>query len=421
MTAAGSVSSTGPTGLWEGRNRAGTNASAVKATAHQNVCPNAVARPAFPTRRVSCSLVLEDHREHGGAERGAQLLDAADGARGARICPVGQVVVHGSHRRHEDRAQAGTPDGKPYAQHRLARVWADLRIGDRPERGQRHADEHERPRTDPVGEPPDDRQGDHHAEPLRCEQQPCIERAQAARLLVIERQQQHRTEDREPGEQDHAGGRRERARPEEAQVDDRLDPGAQRVDANATSSAVPEHERHEHARASEATACTGLREAVDDRRQRRRQQGETEHVERVLASLGGDVHEAPREYEGQRADRHVDEEDPAPAEALSRIRPPITGPMTGASSAGTAIAAASRPRRCGPAAWARIVESSGKSRPPPRPCTTRNAIRLPADHATPHRTEPPRNSSSDSIHMGFAPKRSTDQPASGMTMASASR
>ena len=75
---------------------------------------------------------------------------------------------------------------------------------------------------------------------------------------------------------------------------------------------------------------------------------------------------------------------------LSRIRPPITGPKIGASSAGTAIAAVSRPSRRGPAAWARIVCSSGNIIPPPIPWTTRKAIRLPADQATPQSTEPPR-------------------------------
>jgi hypothetical protein len=51
----------------------------------------------------------------------------------------------------------------------------------------------------------------------------------------------------------------------------------------------------------------------------------------------------------------------------------------------------------------------------------RNAIRLPADQAAPQSTEPPRKNASDSIQMRLLPKRSTDQPVSGMTMASARR
>ena len=106
---------------------------------------------------------------------------------------------------------------------------------------------------------------------------------------------------------------------------------------------------------------------------------------------------------------------------LSRIRPPITGPTIGATSAGTAMADVSRPSRRGPAAWATIVWSSGNVMPPPMPCTTRNAIRLPDDQARPHSTEPPRNSASDSIHIRLLPKRSTAHPVNGMTIASASR
>jgi hypothetical protein len=51
----------------------------------------------------------------------------------------------------------------------------------------------------------------------------------------------------------------------------------------------------------------------------------------------------------------------------------------------------------------------------------RKAIRLPADQATPHSVEPPRKRASESIHTRLLPKRSTDQPASGRTIASASR
>ena len=45
--------------------------------------------------------------------------------------------------------------------------------------------------------------------------------------------------------------------------------------------------------------------------------------------------------------------------------------------------------------------------PPPIPWRTRNAIRLPADQAKPHSTEPPRKSASENIHIRLLPKRST--------------
>jgi hypothetical protein len=62
-----------------------------------------------------------------------------------------------------------------------------------------------------------------------------------------------------------------------------------------------------------------------------------------------------------------------------------------------------RPTRSGPAARARIVCASGMMSPPPSPCTTRNAIRLPEDQASPQSTEPVMNSTRATIHSGFAP------------------
>nr|WP_285625037.1 hypothetical protein [Actinoallomurus iriomotensis] len=47
--------------------------------------------------------------------------------------------------------------------------------------------------------------------------------------------------------------------------------------------------------------------------------------------------------------------------------------------------------------------------------------RLPTDHAAAHSTEPPRNVASENNHIRRAPKRSIDQPVSGMTIDRASR
>jgi hypothetical protein len=105
----------------------------------------------------------------------------------------------------------------------------------------------------------------------------------------------------------------------------------------------------------------------------------------------------------------------------STMSPPMTGPSTGPSSAGTATTLMTRPMRCGPAARASMVCPTGRMIPPPIPWTTRKAIRLPADHAAPLSTEPARNSASDANHSLRAPKRSTAQPVSGMTIDSASR
>ncbi len=101
--------------------------------------------------------------------------------------------------------------------------------------------------------------------------------------------------------------------------------------------------------------------------------------------------------------------------------PPRIGPATGASSIGTPMMPRTRPTRCGPAAWVRIVMPAGISMPPPRPWTTRNAIRLWADHASPHRVEPSTNRATDVRNSRFVPNRSAAHPVSGMTVASASR
>ena len=99
----------------------------------------------------------------------------------------------------------------------------------------------------------------------------------------------------------------------------------------------------------------------------------------------------------------------------------MTGPMIGPSTMGTPMMLMTRPMRCGPAARARIDWPTGSSMPPPMPWRTRKAMSELADQATPHRLEPMMKRVSDIIQIGLAPKRSTAQPVTGMTMASASR
>ena len=55
------------------------------------------------------------------------------------------------------------------------------------------------------------------------------------------------------------------------------------------------------------------------------------------------------------------------------------------------------------------------------PWSTRKAISELADQATPHRHEPRMKRLSEVIQINLAPKRSTAQPVTGMTMASARR
>ena len=99
----------------------------------------------------------------------------------------------------------------------------------------------------------------------------------------------------------------------------------------------------------------------------------------------------------------------------------MTGPRIGPSTMGTPMMLMTRPMRWGPAARARMDWPTGSSMPPPMPWTTRKAMSELADQARPHRLEPMTKSVSEVIQTNFAPKRSTAQPETGMTVARASR
>lgn len=64
---------------------------------------------------------------------------------------------------------------------------------------------------------------------------------------------------------------------------------------------------------------------------------------------------------------------------------------------------------------------SGTIMPPPSPCRTRNAMRLPADQAVAHNVEPIRKIVSALSHTVRLPYLSTSRPVVGMVIAIASR
>ena len=74
--------------------------------------------------------------------------------------------------------------------------------------------------------------------------------------------------------------------------------------------------------------------------------------------------------------------------ATSISQPPRIGPKIGPSSIGMPSTAITRPIRSGPAARVMIVMPSGISMPPPRPCSTRNAMSSSMLVAVAHSTEP---------------------------------
>lgn len=75
-------------------------------------------------------------------------------------------------------------------------------------------------------------------------------------------------------------------------------------------------QRHQRPRVGEVAVPTRLREAVDRRGKPRREQGEPDPVERVALRDPQLGHPAPGQRDGEGADRHVDEEDPPPAEIV---------------------------------------------------------------------------------------------------------
>lgn len=103
------------------------------------------------------------------------------------------------------------------------------------------------------------------------------------------------------------------------------------------------------------------------------------------------------------------------------MTPPAIGPMTGPRESTSPISPMTRPARCGPAARASRISTSGSSRPAPTPCSDRKAIRLPTFHARPAASDPARNTSRPTSHRRRPPKRSAAQVVNGIVAVTASR
>jgi hypothetical protein len=79
-----------------------------------------------------------------------------------------------------------------------------------------------------------------------------------------------------------------------------------------------------------------------------------------------------------------------------------------------------RPSRFGPACRVKIVKVSGINMPPPRPCTTRNAMSSMMFGAIAHSSEPTANDITEPMNSRLVPNLSAAQPATGITVAIAS-
>ena len=104
------------------------------------------------------------------------------------------------------------------------------------------------------------------------------------------------------------------------------------------------------------------------------------------------------------------------------MRPPRMGPRTGPMTMGTPMMLMTRPMRCGPAARAKMDWPTGSSMPPPMPWSTRKSderVGRPGQAAQARAEDEEEDARSATCRL--APKRSTAQPVTGVTMASASR
>ena len=111
------------------------------------------------------------------------------------------------------------------------------------------------------------------------EHQAGVERAEVARQLVVEREQEQRAEERGAEQQRRRGrGGDRRGRGRSA----RRSAGA-RCAARGTTNAADQDARRPPATAVGERAARGRREPGDERRQPRREQREAEHVERLAA------------------------------------------------------------------------------------------------------------------------------------------
>ena len=108
-------------------------------------------------------------------------------------------------------------------------------------------------------------------------------------------------------------------------------------------------------------------------------------------------------------------------ERKSRMTPPMRGPLAGAKVVGTTRMPAAFERSCWGKARNTIVCETGIRKPPPKPCSARNTIRLSMFHATAQSVDPAVKNASARRKMRFVPNLSPAQPLTGMATATASR
>ncbi len=147
-----------------------------------------------------------------------------------------------------------------------------------------------------------------------------MQRGEAARLLVVQRgEEQHGVGDG-ADEEHRDDGHREAPAGEHPQVDQRHALGPQGVDHVAGEQYRADGEGREHLGGGEVAALAGGGQAEDQCGEAGGKQDQAEDVQglaRVLGPLVGGQG-AQRQQQGDQADRHVDQEHPAPVDGVDQ-------------------------------------------------------------------------------------------------------
>ena len=174
-------------------------------------------------------------------------------------------------------------------------------------------------RAVPAGDAADEHCRDDRARAERGDQQARVEGVAAAHDLHVQRHQDQRAEhrDRVAEEDAHRGG--ERPVGEQTQVDQRAVGPPQGVAGERREQDDTVDQADQHPRLAGCAALAGLGQAVDQRGQPGGEHDQPQDVQagvRLPAGVGGQ--QANGEEQGGRADRHVDEEHPAPRQVLQQ-------------------------------------------------------------------------------------------------------
>jgi hypothetical protein len=265
---------------------------------------------------VGGGLAVENHgHQHRGAERAAHELQDPGGAAGVRHLLPAQPTEGAGHDRDRRGAEPGAADDQGRAEQPVAGMQPGQRERDRADGGQRDAGQDDEPGADLVGQPAGQRARGNAAEALRDHQQASRERGVVPDLLEVQRQQQHRPVDREPGQEQQGARPGEPARSEQPEVDHGRRGRPQRVHAVGREQHDAGAQRDDHPAVGEAAVGAHLGQAVQQPHQRRRQQHQPDQVDARCAALRPRRRQVPPgEHQPGQAHRHVHVEDPAPAD-----------------------------------------------------------------------------------------------------------